>query len=358
MPQEPLSQHPGGPQPPVGYEQPAPQPPFEQAPQSAAAATVYWKEPRKSRGWIVALVAIIAVCLVSVFGIVSCTSAIAGLGGSNAYDSEPLLPNTVAVIDIDSTIQYDGTTNSPDGLKQQLDVAADDNRIIAVVLRVNSGGGVATAGEEMSTYVKEFREDTGKPVVVSSASTNASAAYEISSQADYIFTAHTTAIGAIGTAIQVVDYSGLMTMLGISTEDITSAESKDSTYGTRKLTDEERAYYQAQVDQINETFIQTVADGRNMSVDEVRALATGLTFTGDDAVKNGLADEIGTKEDAIEYAAMLAGHSSDYETVNLRQHSSDDISTLIDLISENKSISADQLASALKELESNGSIAK
>lgn len=86
-----------------------------------------------------------------------------------------------------------------------------------------------------------------------------------------------------------------MTMLGISTEDITSAESKDSTYGTRKLTDEERAYYQAQVDQINETFIQTVADGRNMSVDEVRALATGLTFTGDDAVKNGLADEIGTK---------------------------------------------------------------
>ena len=74
------------------------------------------------------------------------------------------------------------------------------------------------------------------------------------------------------------------------------------------------------MDQINETFIQTVADGRNMSVDEVRALATGLTFTGDDAVKNGLADEIGTKEDAIEYAAMLAGHSSDYETVNLRQH--------------------------------------
>ncbi len=155
-------------------------------------------------------------------------------GGSSSYDSEPLFPNTVAVIDIDSTIQYDGTTNSPDGLKQQLDVAADDSRIIAVVLRVNSGGGVATAGEEMSIYVKEFREDTGKPVVVSSASTNASAAYEISSQADYIFTAHTTAIGAIGTAMQLVDYSGLMSMLGISTEDITSAESKDSTYGTRK----------------------------------------------------------------------------------------------------------------------------
>lgn len=92
MPQEPLSQHPGGPQPPVGYEQPASQPPFEQAPQPAAAATVYWKEPRKSRGWIVALVAIISVCLVSVFGIVSCTSAIAGLGGVERLRQRAVAP--------------------------------------------------------------------------------------------------------------------------------------------------------------------------------------------------------------------------------------------------------------------------
>ncbi len=86
--------------------------PCEQAPQSAAAATGLFERPRKSRGWIVALVAIIAVCLVSVFGIVSCTSAIAGLGGSNAYDSDRL-PNTVAVIDIDGTIQYDRTADTP-----------------------------------------------------------------------------------------------------------------------------------------------------------------------------------------------------------------------------------------------------
>lgn len=357
MSQETAPQNSPGPKPPVGYGQqniPPAAPAAPAAPGRAAAA----QPTRKSHGWIVAVVAIVAVCLVAIFGVTSCSSAISGAVGQGGGQAASFSPNTVAVIDIDDTIQYDGTTCSPDGLKQQLDVAANSSNIIAVVLRVNSGGGVATAGEEMSTYVKEFRESTGKPVVVSSASTNASAAYEISSQADYIFTARTTAIGAIGTAMQLVDYSGLMTMLGISTEDITSAESKDSTYGTRKLTDEERAYYQAQVDQINQTFIENVAEGRNMSTDEVRALATGLTFTGIDAVQNGLADEIGTKEDAVKYAAQLAGHASNYETASLRQNNSDDVSALLDLISESKSMSADQLASALKELESNGSVAR
>lgn len=360
MSQEPTSQNAAGPQPPAGFNQPAPQPPSQGVPVYAPVppAPAASAQQRKPHGWIVAVVAIVAVCLVAVFGIASCTSAVSDLGGSSSAETAPLSPNTVAVIDIDGTIQYDGTTCSPDGLKQQLDVAADDNNVIAVVLRVNSGGGVATAGEEMATYVKRFREQASKPVVVSSASTNASAAYEISSQANYIFTARTTAIGAIGTAMQLVDYSGLMTMLGISTEDITSADSKDSTYGTRKLTDEERAYYQAQVDQINQVFIENVAAGRSMGEDAVRALATGLTFTGTDAVQNGLADEVGTKEDAIAYAAKLAGHESGYNTANLRQSSTDDLSTLLDLVSESKSISASQLASALKELESNGSVAK
>ncbi len=128
-------------------------------------------------------------------------------------------------------------------------------------------------------------------------------------------------IGSIGTAIELMDYSGLMELLGISAETITSAESKDSTYGYRSLTDEERAYYQAMVNQINDEFIATVAKGRNMSEDEVRALATGLTYTGLDAVENGLADEIGTLEDAIAYAATLAGLQT-YTTYDLSISSS------------------------------------
>ena len=303
---------------------------------------------------------IICAMVVLVVGIMAgCTvSVVSTTVGQTSAASTQITSDSVAVIDIDSTIQYDGTACSPDGLKSLLDEAAQNSHIKAVVLRVNSGGGVATAGEEMATYVKEFRQETGKPVVVSSASSNASAAYEISSQASYIYVARTTSIGAIGTALQLVDYSDLLQMLGISVENITSASSKDSTYGTRKLTDEEREHYQNQVNQINETFIQNVANGRGMSEDSVRALATGLTFTGVEAVENGLADEVGTKEDAVQKAASLAG-CANCETVTLRQSSSSDLSALVDLLSESKTtVTADQLAAALKELESNGSIAE
>lgn len=307
-------------------------------------------KPTKSRGWIVGIVIVVALAMVMMFGMWSCSNAFSSAGTSVGSDADLLTSDAVAIITIDGTIQYDGTTSSPEGLKEQLDIAANNSYIKAVVLRVNSGGGTATAGEEMTEYLREFKETTGKPVVVSSAATNASAAYEISSQADYIYTAKTTSIGAIGTAMQFMDYSGLMEMLGITTEDITSAPSKDSTYGNRGLTDEEREYYQAQIDQINETFIENVAEGRGMSSDEVRKLATGLTFTGLDAVENGLADEIGTQEDAVKKAAELAG-SSTTATVTLDTSSSDDLDLLLDLMSKTDGVTTEELAQALKELD-------
>ncbi len=331
-----------GPVPPVGY-----------------ASAPYAPEPKKPKGKrAVTVVAVVLAILLVLWGIGSCTVSAVKAATATDSSSAAVTTDSVAVIDISSTIQYDGTTCSPDGLKAMLDQAASNSHIVAVVLRVNSGGGVATAGEEMATYVKQFRDETGKPVVVSSASTNASAAYEISSQANYIYVARTTSIGAIGTALQMVDYSELLKMLGISVDNITSSSSKDSTYGTRKLTDEEREHYQNQVDQINETFIQNVASGRGMTTEAVSALATGLTFTGTEAVQNGLADAIGTKEDAVKKAAELAG-SSTTETVTLKQSTKTDLSSLVDLLSESKqSITAEDLASALKELESNGSVAK
>lgn len=319
-----------------------------------AAAPVAAPPQKKSRAWIVALVAVVLVFVLIAMGMHSCTSLFASSMGYSTSTSDAvdaLTQDAVAVITIDGTIQYDGTSSSPEGLKSLLDEAEASPHIRAVVLRVDSGGGLSTAGEEMTEYLRAF----SKPVVVSSASTNASAAYEISSQADYIFTAKSTAIGAIGTAMQITDTSELMDMLGINVQDITSADSKDSTYGTRPLTDEERAYYQDMVDQINEVFIQNVAEGRGMDVEAVRALATGLTFTGMDAVENGLADEIGTKEDAIEKAADLAGMTS-YAVIELDQDT-DELSAMLDLLSEND-VSSDAVAEALKELYNDGTLAR
>lgn len=220
--------------------------------------------------------------------------------------------NNIGIITINGAIGYDGSASSPEGLKKLLDQAQDDPTVQAVVLRVDSGGGSATAGEEMAHYVKEFK----KPVVVSSGSMNASAAYEISAQAQKIYVNKTTAIGGIGTVMQVHDLSRLLDKLGISVENIASAESKDSSYGTRPLTDAERTYYRNLINELNDTFLQNVADGRHLPLEKVRSLATGMPFAGTTAVKNGIADELGGLSEATSAAAALANCST-YTTKKL-----------------------------------------
>lgn len=218
----------------------------------------------------------------------------------------------VGVIYIDGTIGSDGGANTPEGLLYQLNSAAYDDSIKAVVLRVDSGGGAAAAGEEMARYVKDFQ----KPVIVSSGSSNASAAYFISSQADYIYANQASSVGSIGTILSITDYSGLLKTLGIEVTNIASSSNKDAGQGTRPLTQEERDYYQDLVNQINDVFVAAVAEGRDMDVEEVRKLANGMTMTGSEGVKTGLVDEIGTFDDALSKAAQEAGLSS-YTTESL-----------------------------------------
>lgn len=328
-------------QPQPGYASAGPAP---STPQPFPAGGVDSAPRKKSHGWIVALVIVLCLFLLGAFSIASCSSALSSIASSSSTGATfGTTGDTVAVITIDGTIQYDGTESSPEGLKNLLDQAEEDSNIKAVVLRVDSGGGTATAGEEMAQYVRDF----SKPIVVSSASINASAAYELSSQADYIFVAKTTEIGAIGTVMQVTDLSELLNNLGVKMENIASADSKDSSYGTRPLTDEERAYYQALVDEINEAFVENVAQGRNLSMDQARELATGLPFAGTTAVHNGVADEIGTREDAMDKAAALAG-VSEYDTIELfvDRH---EFSLLPYLLSSKDKLTVNDLALLIKE---------
>ncbi len=169
----------------------------------------------------------------------------------------------------------------------------------------------------------------------------------ISSQADYIFTAKTTAIGAIGVIMSGDRPVGALREAGhLRRERHLGRLPRTPAPATRPLTEEERAWYQDQVDQINEVFINFVAEGRDMPVEEVRALATGLTFTGMDAVENGLADELGTLETAVAKACELAG-IADADTVYL-QSSTSDLSRLLDIMGTEDSL---DVSGTLKELE-------
>lgn len=322
---------------------------------SVPAATTVPSGPhtaKSGKGWIVAIVIAAIFAIMIMFSVASCNAAISSVFDpfSGLYDETEVSHASgpsIALIEINGTIQYDGTTSSPEGLSELLSRAEEDKDIEGVILRVNSGGGVATAGEEMSGYVRDF----SKPIVVSSASTNCSAAYEISSQADRIFTAKTTSIGAIGVLMQVTDLSGLYDKLGISVDSITSTDSKDAGSGARPLTDEERKWYQAMVDQIDADFVATVAEGRDMTVDEVRKLANGMPFTGMDAVENGLADEIGGLEDALEYISCTElGHSKPLPLVDYA-YSPSSLKSLLDMLGESEQDDAAALAALLEKFK-------
>lgn len=346
--QQPQTQPAHGAQP-QGFQQPyTQQQPYAQSAyaQQAYAAGAYAGAASASRKggkaiWVVLGIILFAIVFVFTIGALSCSHMVSSISAPTQDYAALTTGDSVGVIDMAGTIQYDGTSCSPEGLRELLNQAEENPDIKAVVLRVDSGGGTATAGEEMAAYVRDF----SKPIVVSSASMNCSAAYEISSQADYIFVNETTAIGAIGTIMQSTDISELLDKLGISVDNIASADSKDSSYGTRPLTDEERAYYQELVDTINETFINSVAEGRDMPVEEVRALATGMQFAGTVAVENGLADEVGIYEDALDKAAQLGGIESfdgAYDVVSLTQSPSD-LSALMDLLGTSESSSAAEM---------------
>ena len=346
--QQPVWSAQSAPQQPTWSAQPAPQQPHSyygaQPGYQPAYGTADTPAP-KSHGWIVAIVIVAAIAGLLFYSMASCSSAIGTFSNrASASSLDGLSRDTVGIINISGTIQYDNSACSPEGLKELLDRAEKNDHIKAVVLRIDSGGGTATAGEEMAEYVRQF----SKPVVVSSASINASAAYEISSQADYIFVAKSTEIGAIGTAMEVADLSGLLDKLGVNMETITSAESKDSSYGYRELTDEERAYYQEMVDQINDVFVQNVADGRKMKLEDVQKLATGMPFTGITAIENGLADEVGTREDAVNKAAELGGITGTVEPVNIEFNYYYDLDSLYTLLGSSR-MDADDLLSALGE---------
>ena len=327
------------------YAQPGVYAPVAPAPVTAPAAVggTPQAKPKKTTGYVVAIV-ILSILLVFALGFAGCTAFTASLDMFSSFGSlsgrgYAITGPTVAVIDIDSTIEHGGGNCSPEGLAALLEEAEANDNIKAIVLHVNSGGGASTAGEEMSILIARCT----KPVVVSSASTNASAAYEISSQADYIFVDRSTFIGSIGTAMQVADMSGLYEKLGIHYQNILSHEYKDATYGTRPLTEEEIAHYQEIVTQINEEFIKTVAEGRSMDIEAVRALATGEIFSGMQAIELGLADAIGTFEDACAYAAKLGGIEGDgYDVVNISYASYD--LDLMSLLGMDADVSADELA--------------
>lgn len=213
--------------------------------------------------------------------------------------------NKVAVIYAEGNI-VDG--NATDGVagdrfaKIIADVRADKD-VKAVVLRVNSPGGSVLASEKIKAELDLLRENV--PVIASYGDYAASGGYWISANSDYIFSNATTLTGSIGVFSMIPDVGGaIKNKLHVTITPVNSNKHSDMMNLMRALTPKEEAYMQASVERIYDQFTSLVAAGRDMTVEQVDAIAQGRVWTGAEALEIGLVDEIGTLEDAIEYAAL------------------------------------------------------
>jgi protease-4 len=193
-----------------------------------------------------------------------------------------------------------------DTIAAALREAAADDRVSAVVLRVDSPGGSVTGSETIWREVARIRDD-GKPVVASMGAVAASGGYYVSMGADAIVANPGTITGSIGVVTGKLVARDLKKRLGVGSDVVRTNANADAWSVNAPFTDTQRAQVEAEADLFYEDFVRRVADGRNLSVEEVDAVARGRVWTGADALEHGLVDELGGLRTAIARAKILAG---------------------------------------------------
>jgi len=180
-----------------------------------------------------------------------------------------------------------------------------DPFIKAMVVRIDSPGGAVVPAQEIYKEIKKAVQK--KNVIVSMGSVAASGGYYIASPATKIIANPGTLTGSIGVIMEIPNIEGLMDKLGIKTEIVKSGRHKDMATVFKGIGKEERVILQEVLDNVHEQFITAVAEGRTMLYDDVKKLADGRIFTGEQALEVGLIDELGSLEDAVRIAAEMSG---------------------------------------------------
>jgi protease-4 len=208
--------------------------------------------------------------------------------------------DSVAILDIEGPI-FD-VKEPLKHLKSYL----DNSSVRAVVVRVNSPGGSVAASQELYEELNRAKE-RGRKVVVSMGSVAASGGYYVACAADEIYANPGTITGSIGVIAEFPNLEGLMNKIGIRLETLKTGKYKDTGSAFRPMTAEEQELVQDMLMDIYDQFVEAVAEGRQMSVEEVKRYADGRIFSGRQALEYGFIDALGTQNDAIERAADLAG---------------------------------------------------
>ncbi len=217
-----------------------------------------------------------------------------------------------------AVVELEGVIVSSEDVVRQLKKFGDDNSVKAILLHVDSPGGGVAASQEMYEEVKKVRGR--KPVVVSMGSVAASGGYYVSCGASRVVANRGTLTGSIGVISEFLRFDPLLDKVGVNVNTIKSGKLKDAGSPYRKMTDEDRKYFQDLMDDVHHQFISVVEHERKLGHDAVVGLADGRAFTGEQALSLGLVDTIGTFEDAVSIAASLAGIKGKPAIVRERKH--------------------------------------
>ena len=205
--------------------------------------------------------------------------------------------NKIGVVDLE------GVIISPKTVVDQLKKFADDDSIKAIILHVNSPGGGVAASEEIYREVKRIRDEKKKRIVASIESVGASGAYYVSSATNKIYADKGSIVGSIGVIAEWVNYGDLLHWAKLKDITMKAGEFKDTGSPTRDMTPAEKEYLQSLIDNMHGQFIQAVADGRKAKFDDIKAIANGKVWTGEQALSMKLIDQVGDFQAAVDDTA-------------------------------------------------------
>src|ERR1700704_5117519 len=208
-------------------------------------------------------------------------------------------------------VDLDGVILSPQPVVGQLKKFGEDSSIKAIILHVNSPGGGVAASEEIYREVKRIREEKKKRIVASIETVGASGAYYVASATNKIYADKGSVVGSIGVIAQWVNYGELMRWAKLNAITLKAGEFKDTGSPTREMTPAEREYMQGLIDNMHTQFIQAVADGRHAKEADIRAIANGKVWTGEQANGMKLVDQISDFEGAVKDTAQAVNISGE-----------------------------------------------
>ena len=256
------------------------------------------------------------------------------------------VPNKIAVVNVEGTIidgESDDENAGGDTIARILRKAHDDNSVKAVVLRVNSPGGSAFASEIIRQETENLQK-IGKPVIVSMGAMAASGGYWISSTADYIIADANTITGSIGIFAMFPTFENSIKKIGVNADGVSTTELAN-TSAFSPLAKPVQDIYQTETEHGYDRFLEIVSKGRQLSKTQVDKLAQGQVWLGSDAFQNGLVDEIGSFNEAVNKAEQLVNQRQDtaVQDFSVEWFTDDNVSLINTLLRDTKKGTQEQL---------------